>query len=229
MMRLNPAEHARVAQAIAAAETRTSGEIFCVLAGQVSSYRDISLAWATAAAFLLPLTLIPLGFDSTWFPGLDDSWTASHLAALDRNIGQVLSVYAIVQAVVFVAAYLVLRIPAVTLFMTPRSIRRDRTRQAAMRQFLGHGIHVTEHRTGVLIFAALADRQIEVIADKGIHSRVDEAVWAEAVEVLTEALANGRPADGFEAAIGLVGAVLAQHFPPRDGNPDEIPNRLVEI
>lgn len=227
--RLDPSEHQRVSQAIAAAESRTSGEIFCVLSGRVSSYRDISLAWATAAAFLLPLILIPLGFDATWFPGLSDSWTAAHLSALDQTIGQALSVYAVVQGAVFVAAYLLLRIPAVTRIMTPRSIRRDRTRQAAMRQFLAHGVHVTEHRTGVLIFAAFADRQIEVIADRGIHSRVNETVWAEAVEVLTDALAAGRAADGFERAIALVGEVLAEHFPPQPGNPDEIPNRLVEI
>lgn len=228
-MRLDPSEHDRVTQAIVLAETRTSGEIFCVLAGQVSSYRDISLAWATAAALLLPLILIPLGFDATWFPGLSDSWTAAHLSALNRTIGQVLSVYAVVQASIFVAAYLVLRIPAVTRFMTPRGIRRDRTRQAALRQFLAHGIHVTEHRTGVLVFAALADRQIEVIADEGIHSRVGETVWTEAVEALTASLSDGRAADGFERAIGLIGDILAEHFPPGPRNPDEIPNRLVEI
>ena len=42
-------------------------------------------------------------------------------------------------------------------------------------------------------------------------------------------MAPGRPADGFEAAIAQVGAVLAEHFPPRPRNPDEIANRLVEI
>lgn len=228
-MRLTPEEHARVSRAIADAETRTSGEIFCVLAGSVSSYRDISLAWATAAALLLPLFLIPLGFDATWFPGLSDSWTASHLAALDRTIGQALGVYAVIQGAVFVAAYLIFRIPVVTRLATPRSIRRERTRQAALRQFLAHGVHVTEHRTGVLIFAALADHQIEVIADKGIHSRVDETVWVEAVRVLAEGLKSKRPAEGFDAAIALVGEVLALHFPPQDGNPDEVANRLVEI
>lgn len=229
VMRLNADEHARVAGAIAAAEARTSGEIFCVLAGQVSSYRDVSLAWAAAAALLLPLALIPVGFDATWFRGLGDSWESAHLAAFNVSVGRAVAVYAVVQAAVFLGTYVLLRIPALTRLSTPRGIRRDRTRQAAMHQFLAHGLHVTEHRTGVLIFAAMADRQVEVIADRGIHSRVDPTVWAEAVEVLTGGLKDNRPAEGFEQSIALVGGVLADHFPPRARNPNEVPDRLVEI
>lgn len=228
-MRLKAQDRAAVAAAIAAAEARTSGEIFCVLARQVSSYRDISLAWAAAAAMVIPLLLIPLGFDATWFPGLSDSWEAAHLAARDVTIGRAIGAYGVVQAAVFIAVYLLLRIPPLTRMATPRAVRRHRTRQAAMHQFLAHGLHVTDQRTGVLIFAAFADRQVEIIADEGIHSRVDEGIWADAVETLTLALSRGRPAEGFERAIGLIGDVLAEHFPPRPQNPNEVPDRLVEI
>jgi len=229
VMSLKAEDHARVAAAIAAAETGTSGEIFCVLARQVSSYRDISLAWAAAAALLVPLALIPFGFDSTWFPGLSDSWEAAHLAARDVTIGRAIGAYAVVQGAVFVSVYLLLRIPGLTRLTTPGAVRRQRTRQAAMHQFLAHGLHVTDHRTGVLIFAALADRQVEIIADEGIHSRVDSNVWAQAVDALTTDLARNRPAEGFETAIALVGGVLAEHFPPRPRNTNEVPDRLVEI
>lgn len=229
VMRLKPEEHTRVAAAIAAAEARTSGEIFCVLARQVSSYRDISLAWAAAAALLIPLVLIPFGFDATWFPGLSDSWEAAHLAARDLTIGRAIGAYAVVQGAVFIGVYVLLRVPPLTRLVTPRAVRRQRTRQAAMHQFLAHGLHVTDRRTGVLIFAAFADRQVEIIADEGIHSRVDHGVWAGAVEALTSGLAGRRPAEGFETAIGMIGDVLAAHFPPRPHNPNEVPDRLVEI
>jgi putative membrane protein len=98
-----------------------------------------------------------------------------------------------------------------------------------MHQFLAHGLHVTRERTGVLIFAALSDRQVEIIADEGIYSRVDPDVWADSVAVLTAGLKEGRPAKGFESAIALAGDVLAEHFPPRPSNPNEVLDRLVEI
>lgn len=227
--RLKPDEHARVAAAIAAAEARTSGEIFCVLARQVSNYRDISLAWAAAAALLAPLFLIPFGFDASWFPGLSDSWESAHLAAREVSVGRALGAYAVAQGAVFICVYLLLRVPPLTRLVTPRAVRRHRTRQAALHQFLAHGLHVTDQRTGVLIFAAFADRQVEVIADQGIHSRVDQAVWAEAVEALTTGLARRQAAEGFETAIGMIGDVLSAHFPPQPRNANEVPDRLVEI
>ena len=226
---LTTTAHDRIAAAISAAEARTSGEIFCVLARRVSSYRDVSLGWAAAAALLLPLGLIPLGFDPAWIPGIADSWEAAHLAAREVSTGQALGAYAVIQAVVFLLVYLITRLPVVTRWVTPRAVRRARVRNAAMQQFLAHGLHVTEARTGVLIFAALADHQVEVVADEGIHARVDQEVWADAAEALVQGLKRGDPAAGFEAAVGLCGAVLADHFPPRPANPNEVADRLVII
>ena len=219
----------RIGQAIAAAEASTSGEIFCVLARRVSAYNDVALAWAAVAALLLPLALIPLGFDASWIPGSGDGWEAAHLAARNVGIGHALAAYAVVQAAVFVAIFAMTSIPAVRRLATPRALRRARVRKAALEQFLAHGIHVTEGRTGVLIFAALEEHQVEVIADEGIHGKVDQMVWAEAVEVLANGLKRGDPTAGFAAAIGLCGEVLAAHFPPTDENPNEIADKLVLI
>ncbi|GAA0869446.1 TPM domain-containing protein [Brevundimonas basaltis] len=229
VIKLTTEAHDRIAAAIAAAEARTSGEIFCVLAGRVSSYRDVSLGWAAAAALILPLSLIPLGFEAAWIPGFGDSWEAAHLAAREVSTGQALGAYAVIQAVVFLAVYLISRIPPVTRWITPRAVRRARTRQAAIQQFLAHGLHVTEARTGVLIFAALVDHQVEIVADEGIHARVDQTVWGDAAEALSRGLKRGDPAGGFEAAVGLCGEVLAGQFPPGSSNPNEVADRLVVI
>lgn len=221
--------HDRIAAAINAAESRTSGEIFCVLARRVSSYRDVSLAWAAAAALILPLGLIPLGFEPGWIPGFADGWEASHLASQQVSTGHALGAYAVIQAVLFVAVYLITRLPVVTRWVTPRAVRRARTRNAAVQQFLAHGLHVTEARTGVLLFASLADHQVEVIADQGIHSRVPQTVWADAVVALVKGLKRGDPAAGFEDAVALSGAVLSEHFPPSSRDRNEIEDKLVII
>ena len=229
VIKLTTQVQSRIGDAIAAAEATTSGEIFCVLARRVSSYRDISLGWAAGAAMLLPLGLIPLGFDPAWLPGLGDGWQAAHLSSTDVVVGHSLAAYVLVQAAVFLTVFLLTSIPGVSRIVTPRSVRRARVRRAALQQFLAHGLHVTQDRTGVLIFAALSDHQVEVVADEGIHGKVDQTVWADAAEALAKGMKNGDPAGGFEVAIGLCGKVLAEHFPPRPQNPNEIKDRLVLI
>lgn len=228
-MRFTSQDHQRVATAIAAAEARTSGEIFCVVAKEVSAYRDVRLGWAALAALLLPMVLIPLGFDPAWFPGVADTWESAHMAARDLTIGRALAAYAVLQAAILTAVFLIVSLPGLRRLTTPVAIRRSRVRRAAMQQFLAHGLHQTEARTGVLIFACLADHQVEVVADKGIHDAVDSAVWGDAVAALTREMRAGRPAEGFEAAVTLCGEVLARHFPPGTVNENELPDRLIVL
>jgi len=98
-----------------------------------------------------------------------------------------------------------------------------------MQQFLSRGIQNTQARTGVLIFASVSERYAEIVADQGINSKVTQAVWDNAIAALITAIKDGRPGDGFVAAIEMCGAVLAQHFPPDALNRDELPNKVVEI
>lgn len=211
----------RVVRAIAEAETRTSGEIFCVLARSVSSYRDVALGWAAAAALLLPLALIPLVHAA-----LGAGWEVQGVGADERLSPWT---YAFVQLAVFLVVFALSSAPGVRRWITPAAVRRGRVRRAALEQFLAHGIHVTEQRTGVLIFACLADHRVEVIADEAIHSKVDEDVWADAVAALTAGLRRGDVAGGFADAVALCGEVLAQHFPPRPHNPNEVADKLVVL
>ena len=223
-MQITDSDRTRIAEAISAAEQQTSGEIFCVVSRRVSAYFDVSLAWAASMALLAPIVFIPFVLDFHW-PG--DGWEAAHEAAQAATTGQALALYALSQALVFVGVFLLTRIPAVRRLATPAAIRRGRVREAALQQFLAHGVHVTEKRTGVLIFAALDEQQVELIADEGIYAKVDEDAWAQAVAVLTRELRADRPVEGFAAAIHLCGQVLARHFPPRPDNPNELPDHLI--
>ena len=99
----------------------------------------------------------------------------------------------------------------------------------ALRQFCAQGLHKTDQRTGVLIFASEAEHYAEIIADAGIHAKVKPEVWDEAVAMLIEAVGDGRAADGFIAAIDLCGAVLAENFPPGALNRNELPDKVIEI
>ena len=139
------------------------------------------------------------------------------------------SVIYLVQLAVFIAAALGLSLPAIRFQIVPRRTQHDRAHVQAMQQFFAHGLHRTESRTGVLIFAAVAERYAEIVADAGIDSKVTPQVWAAAIDALIEGIKQGRPGDGFVAAIERCGRVLAEHFPPGALKRDELPNRLVEI
>jgi putative membrane protein len=203
---ISDADKTRIADAIRAAETKTSGEIFCVLAQNAGNYRLVPVAWAAALALIVPLPLIAL-----------TGWEAK-------------MVY-IIQLIVFVLVAVGLSRRAIRFMVVPRRTKRERAHAAAMRQFLAQGLHKTEGRTGVLIFAAVAERYVEIIADGGINAKVTQEVWDQAVGSLIAAIKEGRPADGFVAAIEQCGAVLAEHFPAAPGtrNVDEIADKLVEI
>ena len=203
---ISDADKTRIADAIRAAETKTSGEIFCVLAQNAGAYRLVPIAWAAALALIVPLPLVML---TEW---------------------QAVTIY-VIQLIAFTLAGIGLSRPALRFLVVPRRMKRERAHGAALRQFLAQGMHKTEGRTGVLIFAAVAERYVEIIADGGINAKVTQEVWDQAVASLIAAIKDGRPADGFVAAIEQCGAVLAAHFPlpPGSVNADEIADKLVEI
>jgi putative membrane protein len=197
-------DKARVAAAIQNAELHTAGEIFCVIARHSSDYHLVPLAWAALVALLVPL---PLVYVTSW---------------------SVAVVY-LLQLSAFLIVALVLSHSSLRLRVVPRQARHDRAHAEAMRQFFAQGLAKTEHRTGVLIFASVAERYAEIVADAGISEKVEKKVWDDAIDALVTGIKAGRPTDGFVIAIEKCGEVLAAHFPPGALNPDELPDKLVEI
>jgi len=201
---ISQADRERIADAIRVAEAKTSGEIFCVIARHASDYRLVPLAWAAAVALVVPAPLIYFTL-----------WPAS--------------VIYVVQLVVFIAAALGLSLPDVRFHIVPRRTQHERAHLQAMQQFLAHGLHHTKNRTGVLIFASVAERYAEIVADAGINEKVTPHVWDQAIAALIAGIKQGRAGDGFVAAIEQCGAVLVEHLPPGALDRDELPNKLVEI
>ena len=87
----------------------------------------------------------------------------------------------------------------------------------------------TEHNNGVLIYLLLADRDVEIVADRGIAKSVSDEKWRAICAGIESASAAGKHADGVIAGIGTVSALLAEHFPHRDGGGNELPDRPVVL
>ena len=113
--------------------------------------------------------------------------------------------------------------------LTPGGTKSRRVRRRAIELFRASCELKTRGRTGVLLYVSLAERRAEIVADKAIADQVAPDVWGEAMAALVDEIKAGRPGEGMALAIEKIGAVLACLLPPPTDNPDELPNRLVEL
>jgi uncharacterized membrane protein len=109
------------------------------------------------------------------------------------------------------------------------ALRGHSPRDRAIEVFSALHVWDTAQRTGVLIYLLLADRDIEIVADRGIAARVAPAEWEGICRAMETALRAGRYEEGTLAGIRAVSDLLARHFPPGAVNPDEQPNRPVVL
>lgn len=103
---------------------------------------------------------------------------------------------------------------------------RGRTaRQRAIEVFSRLRVWDTEHNNGVLIYLLLADHDVEIVSDRGIHARVGPEGWEKICREMESAFRAGRFEDGVLAGIRAVGDHLAHHYPGHGAN--EIPDKPV--
>lgn len=226
---LSDADRKRIADAIIQAERSTSGEIYCVLTHEVSHYREVPITWAAIIALLLLPVALLFGLRPTALTQILPSWTAVQIGVVDHAVLRALSAYAVIQAMLFVLTALVVSIPSVRRVLTPSFLKHHRVRQVAMHHFVSTGTHLAGMEPHVLIYAALIDRQVEVVAAEAIHRAVGGDVWAEATAAVTTAMRAGDAGGGFVAAIEIVGAALAEHFPPNGTKRNILADNIAEV
>lgn len=207
---LTEADRTTVADAIAKAESATSGEIFCVLCRQSDDYFH-------AAGFTLAVTVLISGVLFAW---VAHAWWLT----VDPRFFAL----ALVGALLLGLVVLGLAPPLRMRFVAKRR-RYRRAHAQAMSQFSAQGLAATRERTGVLIFLSLAERYGAVIADEAIDAKVSQEDWNATVAALIEGARDGAVGAGFAAAVEKAGALLAEHFPRRDDDTNELPNRIVEM
>lgn len=212
MSLLKENEQREVGEAIVRVERDTDAEIVTVLAAQADDYAYIPLLWAGLVALIVPGALAVI---ASWVD-LDDALLSGPWMIL------------LVQWVTFAVLALIFRIPGITTRLIPRHVRFWRASNLARRQFLEQNLHHTEAGTGVLIFVSEAERYVEILVDKGISSRLDNAVWESIVADFTQKVREGRTQQGFLDCIEACGELLKTHVPATHER-NELPNRLVVL
>jgi uncharacterized membrane protein len=104
-------------------------------------------------------------------------------------------------------------------------------RARALEIFAALGVWDTDANNGILIYVLLADRDVEIVADRAYNGRVDPREWAAVCTAMEARFRAGEHEAGAILGIQQVGEVVARHFPNEPGSPkpDELPNRPVLI
>lgn len=204
MSLLNDDERRQVADAITEVERHTDAELVTVLAERADDYRFIPLLWAGLIALLAPGAIL-------FFTG-------------DLHAQTLL----LIQWGCFVVLGALFRIPRVAARLVPRGIRHYRAANLARRQFLEQNLHHTADATGMLIFVAEAERYVEILVDRGISERLDDATWSSIVAAFTTRVRGGETLAGFLHCIEACGTQLRSAVPATHER-NELPNRLIVL
>lgn len=110
--------------------------------------------------------------------------------------------------------------------LEPLAVWRGLTpRHRAIELFSRLRVWDTAENIGVLVYVQAVDRDIEIVADRGLSAAVPQSEWEVVCRRMEDAFRAGEYEAGALAAIAAVSAVLAHHFPPTAHDTDELPDR----
>ena len=102
-------------------------------------------------------------------------------------------------------------------------------RARAIEIFAELGVWDTERNNGVLLYLLLADRDVEIVADRGFNGKVSAEEWERVCRRMEAALREGRHGDAVVAGVEAVSPIIARHFPPRPGGRNELPDAPARV
>ena len=205
MKHLTQEEKKIIRQAVQNAERQTSGEFVTIIARRSDLYFFIPIMWAAIIALV---SIVPLVF----FNILTDP-------------GVILNI----QLAGFVLVFLLLQLDSVKMKFVPKQIKKTMVHKFALEQFVLQGVSHTKDHSGVLFFVSMAEKRVEIIADKGIQEKAGQEAWSLIVDEFVENVHNQQMCQGFVTAIEKCGKLMAKHFPRESTDTNELSDKLVEM
>jgi uncharacterized membrane protein len=144
------------------------------------------------------------------------AFSAETLRAIERAIREAEAAHA--GEIVFLVEGALLTLPL---------LRGQTARERALEWFARLRVWDTEKNNGVLIYVLLADRRVEVLADRGIHVRAGDGAWGEVCREMEAAFGRGEYREGAVAGIHTVARYLEKHFGSPGRRPNELPDKPI--
>lgn len=194
----------RIAAAVKEVETTTVGEIAVMVVDGSDEYPEgqILAGITLGAIFAVALVDIFLG-DSLWLflP-----------AALTLSL---------------VCGWLAGFMPGLKRLFIPRARFEVQVRDKALNAFYEKGLYDTRDDTGVLFFISLFERKVWVLADKGIYGKISQETLQEYADGVAAGIKRGNVTDELCREIRRIGEILAEHFPVRPDDVNELPDEVI--
>jgi len=201
---LSAEEKQRIEQAVAAAERRTAGELVVVVAESSHDYAVFRAGLAASLTVVLALEAAHVFDLATWL-----------LLLAQLPAGALL--------------YALLGHSAWVRWVVPKAVREEAVHQRALSAFVESGVGNTRDRSGVLVFLSEAEHRAVILADRGVNARVAPDEWQADIEILVGAIRKRESAQGLLTVVERIGAILAESFPARPDDENELDNAVREI
>lgn len=203
----------KIKEAIAIAETGTSGQVVPCVVDQSSDYEE-----ASAKAFFYTVVIAAIALAA--YEWKHDLWFPQFRMSLP------LIVISILFAAGMLSSVLIHSMPWLKRMILGKARMSFATFRQAKIMFLDQEVFRTKNRTGILIFISLFERQVHVMADKGLHDKVTAKQWDEVVALIIAGIKKGHASEGMINGIQKCGEILRTHSPRTSEDGNELPDDL---
>jgi putative membrane protein len=197
---------------IAHVEARTGAQVVTAIVSRSDAYPE--LVWKAFALGIAIAALLVVVLDV-----VRPDWMSAY--AVWSNVTPIFGVGA-------ANAILALVLPAYARLYLNRVRCHGEVRQCAQAMFLERQLFKTRARNGVLLFASVFERRVELLADVGFHGRVEEHEWRTVIDAMTPSLATARPAEALTRGLGHVEALLSAKGFVGTGRRNELSDRPID-
>jgi putative membrane protein len=215
---------------ISEVERKTSGEIVAVIVDRCDRYSDIDVIGSILIAAFISVYPSGLFFMLSerilhrFLPSM--SWMAE-VPDMARFFFGLCTFVLFTIIFYFPIMSLIKRVPVVKRFFLHEKRKEREIRDRAIRAFHEHRLDKTRDATGVLFLISLLERKVYILADHGIYTKITQTALDGFAIAVASGIAEGRPAQALCESIRAIGVDLAEHFPAKPDDVNELSNKII--
>ena len=205
----------KIGKAVKEAEKETSGEIKVAFIRESYDYAKFELFFALIAGFL-SLGVLMIFPEKIEFFVKNMFWEYSPVYTA--------IFFGIFPFLIITIFYLLANLSFIDRLIVPGSVMARKVNERAVRYFMESGIFNTRDRTGILIFLSFLERRVELIADKGISSKIPKERWEDIVSHITDGIRSGKTIENLVDSVRECGTILSESdkFPIKPDDENEL-------